>query len=105
SFLHRPPLLLLDEPSTGLDPAARRDLWSYLESLRDHEGVTIIITTHIMEEAEGCDQIGILDQGRLVALDTPNALKAEIGGDIITAQTDDPEKLSSGIKTRFGGDP
>src|SRR5262249_5974347 len=69
SFLHRPPVLLLDEPSTGLDPAARRDLWSSLASLRDNEGVTVIITTHIMEEAEGCDQIGILDQGKLMALD------------------------------------
>src|SRR5215471_1421318 len=72
SFLHRPPVLLLDEPSTGLDPAARRDLWSYLESLRDREGITIIITTHIMEEAEGCDQIGILDKGKLVAQNTPD---------------------------------
>src|SRR6185369_16543051 len=80
SFLHKPPVLLLDEPSTGLDPAARRDLWSYLESLRDREGITIVITTHIMEEAEGCDHIGILDQGRLVANDTPATLKAEIGG-------------------------
>ena len=104
SFLHKPPVLLLDEPSTGLDPAARRDLWSYLESLRDREGITIIITTHIMEEAEGCDQIGILDQGRLVANDTPDALKVEIGGDVITAQTKNPDKLAKGIKERFGSD-
>ena len=104
SFLHQPPVLLLDEPSTGLDPAARRELWSYLESLRDREGVTIIITTHIMEEAEGCDQIGILDQGRLVANATPDALRAEIGGDVIAAQTKNPEMLSAGIKERFGSD-
>src|SRR5581483_12008387 len=105
SFLHRPPLLLLDEPSTGLDPAARRDLWSYLESLRDCEGVTIVLTTHIMEEAEGCNQVGILDQGRLVAMGTPNDLKAEIGGDVISAQTQDPNQLSGKIKERFGGEP
>ena len=105
SFLHRPPLLLLDEPSTGLDPAARRDLWSYLESLRDRDGVTIILTTHIMEEAEGCNTVGILDQGRLVALNSPTALKGEIGGDVITAQTQTPDILSKEIKARFGGEP
>jgi ABC-2 type transport system ATP-binding protein len=104
AFLHRPPVLLLDEPSTGLDPGARRELWDYLASLRARDGVTIVLTTHIMEEAEGCDRLGILDQGRLVALDSPAALKAQIGGDVITAQTREPEQLRRKIQDRFGAE-
>jgi ABC-2 type transport system ATP-binding protein len=82
-LLHGPELLLLDEPSTGLDPGARRDFNDYLQQLRRQEGVTIILTTHIMEEAERCDRVGILHQGKLVALDTPEALKAQVGGDVV----------------------
>src|ERR1051325_10877056 len=82
-FLHRPDLLLLDEPSTGLDPGARRDLWDYLRTLREKEGVTILVTTHLMEEAERSTRLGILNEGNLVSLDPPDALKAKIGGDEI----------------------
>lgn len=101
-FLHQPSLLLLDEPSTGLDPNARREVWSYLESIRKNEGATIVLTTHLMEEAEKCDRIGILDRGRLIAIDQPDLLKAGIGGDVITATSDRPEELCSQIRERFG---
>ena len=104
-FLHRPDLLLLDEPSTGLDPGARRDLWEYLRTLREKEGVTILVTTHLMEEAERCDRLGILNEGKLVALDSPDALKAKIGGDVIIISTREPEKLRQAIESKFGGNP
>ncbi len=103
-LLHRPGLLLLDEPATGLDPGARRDLWDYLESLRKQESVTVLATTHILEEAERCDRIGILSRGELVALDTPAALKATIGGDILSIETTAPERLAREIRDRFGAD-
>lgn len=105
ALLHRPELLLLDEPSTGLDPGARRDFWGYLESLRDKEGVTIVLTTHFMEEGEASDRVGILDRGQLLALDTPADLKAQIGGDVVTAQSKNAEKLGEAVRQRFGGEP
>ena len=104
-LLHRPAVLLLDEPTTGLDPGARRDLWQYLKSLREQEQVTVLITTHLMEEAERCDRLAILNLGRLVALGTPAALKSEIGGDVILLEARDPESLSRRIAERFGGSP
>lgn len=100
-MLHRPRLLLLDEPSTGLDPGARSDLWDYLHQVRD-EGVTIVLTTHLLEEAEKADRIAILNEGSLVALDSPDALKATVGGDSITIQTAEPESLAEAISARFG---
>ena len=105
AMLHRPSLLLLDEPSTGLDTGARRELWEFLKKLRDDDGVTIVWTTHILEEAESCSRVAILDSGRLVALDTPAALKAEIGGDVVSAETRDAAGLSERIRERFGGVP
>ena len=104
-LLHRPAVLLLDEPTTGLDPGARRDLWQYLKSLREQEQVTVLITTHLMEEAERCDRLAILNLGRLVALGTPAALKSEIGGDVILLEARDPESLARRIAERFGGSP
>jgi len=77
-LLHRPRLLLLDEPSTGLDPAARSDMWGYLRELRDQEGVTVVLTTHLLEEADKADRIAILDRGQLVALDSPDALRSTL---------------------------
>lgn len=101
-LLHHPSVLLMDEPTTGLDPGARRDLWQYLAMLRDQEGVTIIVTTHLMEEAERCDRLAILSQGHLVALGTPTELKREIGGDVILLETNDPQALASKIQARYG---
>ena len=100
-LLHHPSVLLLDEPTTGLDPGARRDLWLYLHSLREEEGVTIIVTTHLMEEAERCDRLAILSEGHLVALGTPTELKAEIGGDVILLEAKDPDALAQKVRERY----
>jgi ABC-2 type transport system ATP-binding protein len=100
-LLHRPQVLLLDEPTTGLDPGARRDLWQYLQLLRDQERVTIIVTTHLMEEAEKCDRLAILSQGNLVGLGTPAQLKSEIGGDVILLDARNAQKLAIDISARF----
>ncbi len=101
-LLHEPRVLLLDEPSTGLDPAARVDLWNYLRRVRDEQGVTIVLTTHLLDEADKADRLAILHQGRLVALDTPDALKSSVGGDAITMQTPNPAALAEAIRARFG---
>src|SRR5947207_11560153 len=93
-LLHGPRVLLLDEPTTGLDPGARRDVWQYLHMLRDEEQVTVLVTTHLMEEAERCDRLAILNEGKLVALGTPADLKREIGGDVIVLDSRDPESLA-----------
>ena len=100
-LLHRPSVMLLDEPTTGLDPGARRDLWLYLATLRDEEHVTVIVTTHLMEEAERCDRLAILNEGKVVALGTPDDLKREIGGDVVLLESDKPESLASRIQLRF----
>lgn len=101
SMIHRPRLLLLDEPSTGLDPGARSDLWRYLRRLREEWGVTVVLTTHLLEEAERADRIAILHEGSLVALDAPDALRASVGGDSITIETDQPASLAAAIRERF----
>ncbi|MGA9528549.1 MAG: ATP-binding cassette domain-containing protein [Terriglobales bacterium] len=100
-LLHHPEVLLLDEPTTGLDPGARRDLWQYLAILRDQERVSIIVTTHLMEEAERCDRLAILNEGNLVALGTPEALTREIGGDVILFEVRDPQSLAAQIREQF----
>ena len=101
ALLHEPELLLLDEPSTGLDPAARREFWNYLVHLRERDGVTVVLTTHYMEEAERCDRIGIMHQGKLVAIAPPDELKSEVGGDVIVIRTESPEALQKKILARF----
>ncbi len=101
-LLHQPALLLLDEPTTGLDPGARRDLWQHLEELRRRDGVTILLTTHLMDDAERCDRLAILDGGVVVSIGEPSALKAEIGGDVITVTAEAPEVLCEKIRDRFG---
>jgi ABC-2 type transport system ATP-binding protein len=101
-LLHHPGVLLLDEPTTGLDPGARRDLWQYLQVLRDEEQVSVLVTTHLMEEAERCDRLAILNEGNLVALGTPAELKNEIGGDIILLDAArDADSLAEQIRIRF----
>lgn len=102
ALLHAPPVLLLDEPSTGLDPGARRDFIQYLRELRERDGVTIVLTTHYMDEAERCDRVAILHQGKLVSVGPPAALKDRVGGDIVVMQSPDPERLRDNIRERFG---
>ena len=101
-LLPQPAVLLLDEPSTGLDPGARRDLMAYLHRLRDDDGVTVVLTTHYLEEAERCDRVAVIDRGRLVAVDTPQALTAMVGGDVVVVQPVDAEALQEKIRVRFG---
>jgi ABC-2 type transport system ATP-binding protein len=101
-LLHKPDILVLDEPNTGLDPAARRDFMNYLQHLREQDGVTILLTTHFMEDAERCDRVGILHEGKLVALGAPDALKQSIGGDIVVIQSPDPHGLQKKLRERFG---
>jgi ABC-2 type transport system ATP-binding protein len=100
-LLHHPEVLLLDEPTTGLDPGARHDLWQYLQTLRDQERVSVIVTTHLMEEADRCDRLAILNEGHLVALGTPEALTREIGGDVILLEARDPQALADRIRAKF----
>jgi ABC-2 type transport system ATP-binding protein len=100
-LLHHPEVLLLDEPTTGLDPGARHDLWQYLQILRDQEHVSVIVTTHLMEEAERCDRLAILNEGNLVALGTPEALTREIGGDVILLEARDPQSLADRVRNTF----
>jgi ABC-2 type transport system ATP-binding protein len=104
SLLHRPRLLILDEPSTGLDPGARRDMWAYLNELRARSGMTVLFTTHYMDEAEHAGRVAVLDRGNLVAVNTPEVLKAELGGDVITIETSEPHVLARQIEERFGID-
>ncbi|MBI4471568.1 MAG: ABC transporter ATP-binding protein [Acidobacteria bacterium] len=100
-LLHRPELLILDEPSVGLDPGARRDLWLYLQRLRDKDGVTILLTTHLIDEADRCDRVLILHHGLVVAIGTPDALKEQIGGDVITFSSKEPERLRLELAAKF----
>ena len=101
-LLHHPGVLLLDEPTTGLDPGARRDLWQYLQILRDEEHVSVLVTTHLMEEAERCDRLAIMNEGNIVALGTPAELKSEIGGDVILLDAaHDADTLAQHIRARF----
>jgi ABC-2 type transport system ATP-binding protein len=82
-LLHYPRVLFLDEPTIGLDPQTRSHIWTYIEELKHREDITIFLTTHYMDEAEHCDRIAIIDNGRIVALDTPEALKASVGKDLV----------------------
>lgn len=102
ALLHRPRLLLLDEPSTGLDPGARREFNDYLRELRDGEGVTIVLTTHYMEEAERADRVAILDEGRLVALASPGELKDAVGGDVVVVRAAESQALLPLLNHRLG---
>ncbi len=98
----RAELLLLDEPTSGLDPAARREFLGFLAELRRAEGITVVLTTHDMEEAERCDRVAILDRGRLVALGAPEALRAQVGGDVLVVVGPDPARLAERVRERFG---
>lgn len=100
-LLHHPDLLLLDEPTTGLDPMARRDLWDSLDQLRRENGTTQIVATHMMDEAERCARIGILDQGKLIALGRPEELKAELGAETLWLESSDPSALQHHLESKL----
>jgi ABC-2 type transport system ATP-binding protein len=90
-FLHDPKILFLDEPTLGLDPQTRENLWEYIKKLSTENKITIILTTHYMEEADKlCDRLAIIDHGKIVALDTPNNFKKSLGGDVVTIKTKNP---------------
>jgi ABC-2 type transport system ATP-binding protein len=101
-LLHSPRVLFLDEPTVGLDPQTRSSIWTYIHELRRQEDITIFLTTHYMDEAEHCDRIAIINAGRLVVLDTPEALKASVGKDRIQIQTADDAAAIAAIGARFG---
>ncbi len=101
ALLHGPRVLLMDEASTGLDPGARRELWQYICELRDSEGVTILLTTHILDEADRCDRLVLLHSGRVVAEGSPAELRARIGGDVVVLETADPAALAPRVEARF----
>lgn len=101
-LLHKPSVLILDEPSTGLDPGARRDLWDLLKELSAKDGAAVLVTTHWMEEAERCDRLAILSAGRVVAEGSPSALKQELGGDVVSFVSRRPEELRSALRERLG---
>ncbi len=104
-MLHRPKLFLMDEPTTGLDPAARIDFWHAIESLRTEQGMTVVFTTHLLEEAEKCDRIAILHLGNKVALDRPDALRRSAGEGVLTITTNHPEAVMEKLKESFSLEP
>jgi len=100
-LLHYPRVLFLDEPTIGLDPQTRVHIWDYILKLRKQEDITMFMTTHYMDEAEYCDRIVVMDNGKIIALDTPVNLKKMIGGDVITLRTDNNEQAITEIKEKF----
>ncbi|MFF4160715.1 ATP-binding cassette domain-containing protein [Streptomyces sp. NPDC001678] len=104
-LMHRPRLLFLDEPTIGLDPQTRAQVWTHLAEVRRREGTTVFLTTHYLDEAEQCDRIAIIDEGRIVAEGGPDALKAVIGSDRVQLRTDDDEAAAALLRGRFGLEP
>jgi ABC-2 type transport system ATP-binding protein len=100
-LLHSPQVLFLDEPTIGLDPVSRAAMWTYLAELREHEDITVFLTTHYLDEAEHCDRIAIISDGRIVALDTPEALKASVGADRVQLRTGDDEAAIAALRDKF----
>jgi ABC-2 type transport system ATP-binding protein len=100
-LLHAPRVLFLDEPTIGLDPQTRTHIWDYVDDLRARESTTMFLTTHYMDEAERCDRIAIIDQGRIVAIDTPDALKASVGADTVTFATADDDRAAAELGDAF----
>ncbi|MGB9111695.1 MAG: ATP-binding cassette domain-containing protein [Acidimicrobiales bacterium] len=103
-LMHSPRVLFLDEPTVGLDPQTRAHIWSYINELRRTERITMFLTTHYMDEAEHCDRIAIIDEGRIVASGTPEELKAQVGLDRVQLHTDDDDAAIAALKTVFGLD-
>jgi ABC-2 type transport system ATP-binding protein len=101
-LLHAPHVLFLDEPTVGLDPQTRASIWEYINELKRREDITIFLTTHYMDEAEHCDRIAIIDHGQIVAIDTPEALKASVGKDRVQIHTADDQAAIAELKRDFG---
>jgi ABC-2 type transport system ATP-binding protein len=101
-LMHSPRVLFLDEPTIGLDPQTRRSIWTYIRELKQAEDITIFLTTHYMDEAEFCDRIAIMDHGKIIALDTPEALKASVGKDRVQIHTDDDHAAIAALEQQFG---
>lgn len=101
ALLNQPEILLLDEPTTGLDPVARRELWETLTAMRRQSSLTILVTTHLMEEADSCDRVTILNEGVIVAMGDPEGLKSTVGGDVLHLETASPTDLAQSIQTKF----
>jgi ABC-2 type transport system ATP-binding protein len=101
-LLHAPHVLFLDEPTVGLDPQTRASIWEYINELKSREDITIFLTTHYMDEAEHCDRIAIIDHGQIVAIDTPEALKASVGKDRVQIHTADDEAAIADLAREFG---
>jgi len=101
-LLHAPRVLFLDEPTVGLDPQTRSSIWEYINELKAREDITIFLTTHYMDEAENCDRIAIIDNGQIVAIDTPEALKASVGQDRVQIQTADDQAAIGALASTFG---
>lgn len=100
-LLHYPRVLFLDEPTVGLDPQTRNHIWEYILRLKEKAGITIFLTTHYMDEAEICDRVAVMDHGDLIALDTPETLKTNVGGDIIAIQTVDNDKSKTVLEEDY----
>ena len=100
-LLHAPRVLFLDEPTVGLDPQTRSSIWEYINDLKQREDITIFLTTHYMDEAENCDRIAIIDHGKIVAIDTPENLKASVGKDRVQIRTADDQTAIAELKERF----
>jgi ABC-2 type transport system ATP-binding protein len=101
-LLHSPDVLLMDEPTTGLDPLARRELWQYIEELRAGQGITVLLTTHLLDEADRADRLLLLHEGRVVAEGAPAELKARIGGDVVVLEVADPARIGGEIESKLG---
>ena len=102
ALVHEPPVLFLDEPTAGLDPQSRARVWEQLHTMRRQRDITLFLTTHYLEEAEHCDRIAVIDDGRVVAEGTPSALKSALGADIITLSTSDDPAAAGALRETFG---
>ncbi|MBM3707300.1 MAG: ATP-binding cassette domain-containing protein, partial [Actinobacteria bacterium] len=101
-LIHYPRVLFLDEPTIGLDPQTRNKIWEYIVRLKKSQNITVFLTTHYIEESEICDRIAIIDEGKIIALDTPEALKKMVGLDFITINSEDNEKLKLYLEDKIG---
>ncbi len=101
ALLPEPSILLMDEPSNGLDPVARKELWNLFESIRRSRNLSILFTTHLMDEADLCDEVVILHHGRVVKSGRPEQLKKEVSGDVLILETQSPDELKKTIKEKY----